>query len=188
MSRVVLLNSGGIDSRVSAAMLVASGMEPHSLTLDWNPAARDRVLAAAQVTADTYCVDHLVFAYPVDWMRHSEQLGRIRMPYAVHAAVALGAQYALQVDAMYVATGGRKSSVRDPASWHEVMQSALNQSLLSPELIVLTPVFELGDHAVTEKAIELGVDLSTTWSCLAGNEACKTCLSCLRRQKEGIEA
>jgi 7-cyano-7-deazaguanine synthase in queuosine biosynthesis len=185
MSRVVLLNSGGIDSRVAAAMLVASGMEPHSLTLDWNPVARDRVLAAAQTTADAYCASHLVFAYPVDWMLHSDKLGRPRMPYTVHVAVALGAQYALHVDTLYVATGGRKVSVRNPATWHENMQSALNQSRLSPELIVLTPVFELGDSAVTAKAAELGVDLTTTWSCSL-DPACGTCVSCLRREREGV--
>lgn len=185
-NRAVILNSGGIDSRVAAAMLtLQSGMEVHSLTVDWNPAARDRVLASAQVTADVYCASHFVFTYPVDWMLWSDRLGKRRMPYTVHAAIALGAQYALHVGTTWLATGGRADSIRDPDNWSSNMQAALNQSKISPELVVLGPVFRMTADEVSAKAAELGVDLTTTWSC-AEPEECGTCSSCNRRRSQGL--
>jgi 7-cyano-7-deazaguanine synthase in queuosine biosynthesis len=187
MSRVVLLNSGGIDSRVAAAMLVVSGMEVHSLTIDWNPGARERVLRAARLTADSYCASHFEFAYSVDWMTWSDKLGRVRMPFAVLAAVALGAQYAVTLgpDVTWLATGRRYQSVEVPGSSTEEMNRVLTQSRLSQTLVLLNPVFDFSDSRVDEKAAELGVDLTTTVSCLAAEE-CGTCVSCQRRRRFGL--
>lgn len=187
MSGVVLLNSGGIDSRVSAAMLRESGMEIHSLFLDWAPQGRERFRAAASRTASMYAFTHIEFAYPVDWMRHSEKLGRTRMPFAVFAAVAIGAQYAAQIDALWVATGRRYPSLEVPDGSTDQMQEVLNQSRISDKLVLLNPVFLMDDDAVDAKARELGVDLTGSASCLEPTP-CGACPDCRRRTRFNYEA
>jgi len=185
MTEVVLLNSGGIDSRVVAAMLKASEATVHSLTLDWNPGARHRVLPAALATAGMYADSHFVFEYPVDWMLWSSVIRRVRMPFAAFAAVAIGSQYAAQRDVSWVATGRRYQSVEVPAGSTDQMQEVLNQSRLSSKLVLLSPVFDLDDAGVNAKALELGVDLTSTESCLEP-ERCATCASCKRRERFGL--
>lgn len=185
--KVVLLNSGGLDSRVSAAMLDASGMTVHSLFLDWAPGGRDRFRRAAQRTADLYAVSHLEFPYPVDWMLFSERLGRVRMPFAVFAAVAIGAQYAASKGIVWVATGRRKHSVEVPEGSTDQMQEVLNQSRVSEKLVLLNPVFDLDDDGVDAKARELGVDLTGSASCMEPTP-CSACPDCRRRVRFHYEA
>ena len=187
MADVVLLNSGGIDSRVSAAMLVASGMTVHSLFLDWAPGGRRRFRAAAHRTALLYAATHVEFRYPVNWMTHSERLGRVRMPFAVFAAVALGAQYAASLGAGWVATGRRFQSLEVPDGSTDQMQEVLNQSRVSDKLVLLNPVFAMDDDAVDAKARELGVDLTGSASCLEPTP-CGACPDCRRRKRFNYEA
>lgn len=183
--RVVLLNSGGIDSRVSAALLAESGMEVHSLTVDWNPYAREAILPAAQATADTYCASHTVLDFPVDWMRWSDLLKKKRMPYTVYVVLGLGAQYAVTLDATWIATGNRKGTSKDPLEWLEIMHRAINQSRVSPEMTILSPVFHLPDEDVDALAKSMSVDLTTTYSCSV-YPACGDCVSCARRRVYGL--
>lgn len=186
MTAVVLLNSGGVDSRVSAAMLVASGMEVHSLTLDWNPSARGRVLRAAEQTAKLYAVDHTVFPYPFDWMTYSAALKRKRMPFVVFTAVAIGAQYAATRDILWLATGRRGATVEVPSTSTDQMQEVLNQSRVSDKITLLNPVFDMRDADIDAKARELNVELRGTVSCLEAVE-CGVCVSCERRRRYGYE-
>lgn len=182
MSDVVLLNSGGIDSRVTAAMLVASGMEVHSLFIDWAPEGRERFSAAARKTADLYAASHLEFLYPVNWMLYSDKLKRVRMPFAVFTAVALGAQYAANLGVEWVATGRRYQSVEVPESSTDQMQEVLNQSRVSSKLVLLNPVFTMEEEGVDAKAKELGVDLTGSASCLEPTP-CGVCPDCNRRER-----
>jgi 7-cyano-7-deazaguanine synthase in queuosine biosynthesis len=169
-------------------MLVRSGMAVHSLFLDWTPGpARFRLTAAARRTADLYATTHVEFAYPVDWMKRSEQLGRVRMPFTVFAAVALGAQYAASLDVLWLATGRRRGSVEAPDGSTDQMQQVLNQSRISEKLVLLAPVFDLDDDGVDAKAKELGVDLAGSASCLEPTP-CGACLDCRRRRRFGYEA
>jgi 7-cyano-7-deazaguanine synthase in queuosine biosynthesis len=168
-------------------MLVQSGMAVHSLFLDWAPAGRDRFRAAAQRTADLYATSHIEFAYPVDWMLRSEQLGRVRMPFPVFAAVAIGAQYAAVRGVGWVATGRRRQSVEVPEGSTDQMQEVLNQSRVSAKLVLVNPVFDLDDEGVDAKAGELGVDLTGSASCLEPTP-CGSCPDCRRRRRFSYEA
>jgi len=182
VNSVVLLNSGGIDSRVSAALLRRSGMDIHSLFIDWNRAARERSLQAAQATADMYCTDHLVFQYPdVDWMQWRPLIGKHGMPYTAQASLVIGAQYAAVLGTPWIASGVRREIARTKDLWVTIQTDALNEAAgFGLECVVLTPVWEMTDDQVWEEAERMGVDLSSTWSCCEF-PACGTCADCKRR-------
>lgn len=185
MPRAVLLNSGGIDSRVSAAMLRASGdWEVHSLFIDWNPTVRDAAGLAARITADTYCDHHEVFAWPVDWMTWYPNLRKSTTPYAHLGTFALAAPFAQHVGADYIVSGVRREVSMDPA-WFDAMKVVLNGNAFAGGKVFLVPVYEMTNEEVTAKAAELGVDLATTYSCTAW-PACGECASCRRRAAEGL--
>lgn len=185
MTEVVLLNSGGIDSRVAAAMLKAAGMTVHSLTLDWNFDARDRSLTAAKLTADLYCETHFVFTYPVDWRRWNEKLGKRSMPYTASTLHALAAQYSAQIDTPWIASGIRAEITDDPSHWRDRVMGGINTTGPSAKVVILAPLFDMKPVDVTAKALELGVDLTTTWSCTEP-VACETCSSCKRRRSQNL--
>jgi 7-cyano-7-deazaguanine synthase in queuosine biosynthesis len=182
--RVVLLNSGGIDSRVSAAMLVVSGMEPHSLFIDWNPPVSSDAGAAARRTADTYCASHEVFAWPVDWRAWYPTLLKRTTPYANIGCLTLGVQYAQHLETEFVASGIRRE-VHASDDWLEAFQVILNLNTFAGGKALLRPVYEMSAAEVSVKARELGVDMDSTWSCWDSPQ-CGECSSCRRRVAEGL--
>lgn len=62
MPKVVLLNSGGLDSAMVAKYLYSKGYEVHSLFIDSNQINREATLKASQTTADRYCVSHKIIS------------------------------------------------------------------------------------------------------------------------------
>jgi 7-cyano-7-deazaguanine synthase in queuosine biosynthesis len=59
--KVVLLNSGGLDSALKAKELKNAGHEVHSLFLEFaGQLGLDKIKVAAQTTADNYCDSHYI--------------------------------------------------------------------------------------------------------------------------------
>lgn len=184
MDKVVLLNSGGIDSRVSAAMLEVSGMEIHSLFIDWNPTCSITACLAAEETADLYCKSHTVFPWPVDWMTYYPNLKKSTTPFAALGTFSLGVQYAHHIGANYVASGIRREiSVDD--NWLESLRTVINANAFAEPKVLLLPVYDMTNNQVTETAIQLGVNLVTTYSCTVV-PPCGECRSCDRRKEQGL--
>ncbi len=64
------------------------------------------------------------------------------------------------------------------------MQAAIQSGTKAGNLKILTPVIELTKAQIVKKAVEIGVDLSLTWSCYKNEEqACGVCDSCRLRLK-----
>lgn len=183
MADVVLLNSGGIDSRVAAAMLRASGASVHSLFIDWNPASSFEAGRAARGTADAYCAGHEVFRWPVDWRTWYPSLRKATTPYAFLGTLALGVQYAHHMGANFIASGVRRE-VHD-ADVLGIVADLLSANRFGTEKAFLAPVVNMSEADVTAKARELGVDLDSTWSCPEAPQ-CGQCSSCQRRVREGV--
>jgi 7-cyano-7-deazaguanine synthase in queuosine biosynthesis len=173
--KVVLMNSGGIDSRVSAAALAADGHEVYSLYVNWNPRNRQAAQEAARVTADTYCVRHEVLPWGADWMSRMS-FGGIGMPFTAGLSVAVPAAYACHVDAQAVASGLLR---QEAASGGRATATALlHGSVYSGTFDLLLPVWEMSESEVAATAVRLGVDLLTTYSCNEGEEPCGRCVHC----------
>jgi len=184
MTTVVLLNSGGVDSRVVAAMLKASDMEIHSLFIDWHFGVSAEAGAAAKLTADTYAVDHEVIRFPLDWTRWHDRLGRRWFPFTGPTAIAIGSSYAGFMEAEWLAVGVRRESYTDH-TWPEAAQRLLATSGITKPIALLLPVYDMDDAQVAAKGVELGVDMDTTWTCTASPQ-CGTCRGCRRRRDQGL--
>lgn len=184
MTDIVLLNSGGIDSRVTAAMLADIGWTIHSLLIDWNPNASAALQRAAAETADRYCASHTVLPWGLDWRTEFPKLGKLAIPYTALTATVLGAQYAHLKGVDWVATGARSDMAPD-REWVDLLQDILDLNVPTGPKVLLTPVFDMDDFEVRDKARELGVDLTTTVSC-PEDPPCGTCKSCRRRARVGL--
>jgi len=182
--KAVLLNSGGIDSRVSAAILADIGWELHSLFIDWNPTSSIQSGICARNTADRYCASHTVFAWPMDWMTWYPQLRKSTTPYALLGTYSLAAPYAQHIGADYIASGIRKEVVTS-AEWLDAMRTILNVNKFADSKVFLLPVYDLSNDEVTSKGRELGVDMDSTWSCTVSPQ-CGECESCRRRKGQSL--
>ncbi len=185
MADVVLLNSGGIDSRVTAAMLVASGMTVHSLRVDWSPPVSEAAGACARRTADLYCASHAEFPWPVDWLTRFDALGADSIPYTVPVLYLLGAMYAHRLGTEYVATGARREVESHP-SLFDHLSGMLAADRFSGGKALLRPLYDMTADEVDAKGRELGVDMASTWSCTSRAPHCGECGSCRRRVRVGL--
>ena len=177
---VVLLNSGGIDSRVSAALLQAGEHTVHSLYVDWNPRNAIAAKAAAQLTADTYCASHEILPWGADWMSRMS-FGGIGMPFTAGLDVTVGAAFACYRKATGVATGLHSGEAAP--GWREVAQALLNGSVFSGKFELVLPVWEMSEVDVATAAVHLHVDLVTTYSCNESETPCDGCVHCRRRER-----
>lgn len=184
-ARAVLLNSGGIDSRVCAAMLRDAGCwETYSLFIDWNVRARPRANEAAAQTAALYCDSHVEFPYPVDWATLAPTMSKFTTPYANLASLGLATQYAQFLGADYIVSGARREVNRN-ADWRQQFSEAVNGNTMFEPKLYSFPIYDLSNDEVTEKALSLGVDIASTWSC-SQHPACEACASCRRRKGQGL--
>jgi 7-cyano-7-deazaguanine synthase in queuosine biosynthesis len=180
----VLLNSGGIDSRVAAAVLHEQGWTLHSLYHDWT--GTDEQRAASAATAEQYCTSHHVIAWPdPSWVVWVESLGKRALPHATFTTALLGAMYATKIGVLSVATGARRDSAFD--GWRDAFQELLNSSRFFPDKLVVTPLWDLRDSEVTFIGRTGNVDLDSTWSCPEAPQ-CGACASCRRRLEQGIRS
>jgi 7-cyano-7-deazaguanine synthase in queuosine biosynthesis len=185
MSEIVLLNSGGIDSRVSAAMLFDIGWDVHSLFLDWNPASLPGMANAALATADSYCASHTVFKYPADFTVWLPPLRKRTMSFASLATTIIGIQFAYSEKISYVANGSRRECNRD-REWVQKLSDIVNgNAFIEDGINLIFPVLNMNNDEVTARGRELGVDLESTWSC-PNDPPCGQCESCVRRQEQGL--
>jgi 7-cyano-7-deazaguanine synthase in queuosine biosynthesis len=65
MSKILLANSGGLDSAIIARKLHEDGYEVHSLYVNSHCLGWEQAMLSAQETADRYCVSHKVI--DIDW-------------------------------------------------------------------------------------------------------------------------
>jgi 7-cyano-7-deazaguanine synthase in queuosine biosynthesis len=88
MKKVLVLNSGGLDSAIMCKKLHDEGFDVVSLYVDTNTISRTQTMAAAQETADRYCSEHIV--QPISYGEHSDYLCKGAEHWTYDEAVANG--------------------------------------------------------------------------------------------------
>ena len=178
-TEAVLLNSGGIDSRVAGWMMHRMGWELHSLHIPFNPFNRQACRNAALVTATLYCKTHVVAAEPDDWMRPywGARKGWPHTGVYVHL---MGAIYAEYRGIGHVVSGLRRDVMAE--DWRPHMISLLAASRVSDSAVLVMPLLEeIAPDAGIRRAEELGVDVSDTHSCWI-DPPCGECAKCEARR------
>lgn len=179
--KAILLNSGGIDSRVTAAILRSQGYTLHSLHIHLNKKNDVKTLEAASRTARLYCQDHFIFEYPTDWnIKKGIFYG---IPFTFLVTHSIGAPYA------YIKGGdlasGYKSSKKNPEEVHSLLQQLLDKSLYTSSVKFITPLLNKSFSEVQELAKNYNVPLEDTYSCTQ-YPPCGKCASCSLRRKVGL--
>lgn len=183
--KACLLNSGGIDSRVTAKIAKDLGYELYSFYIE-HPHVSKGAKPAAKRTADLYCISHEVFTYPKDWFLKKKDNGYTgnHFPMSGPTSHVLGAQYAAFMEIEYVFTGlkkeGRLINVGDLIM--EICKGGTVRQLIP---IFSMPLYDLTTAQVVEKAKELGVPLDDTQSC-NHYPPCGICHKCKLRKEVGL--
>jgi 7-cyano-7-deazaguanine synthase in queuosine biosynthesis len=184
MAEAVLLNSGGIDSRVVAHMMHEKGWELHSLHVPWNAHNRDASIEAAQRTADRYCKGHLVANQPNDWVlgKDGTPVGLTHTEGYMHI---LAATYAHHLGAEYVVSGLHQDAVT--GDWRRAFLDLLGAAKMRKPPVFVFPLYDSEDwDAGARRAKELGLDVSDTVSCWQ-YPPCGECQKCHIRKEYGID-
>jgi 7-cyano-7-deazaguanine synthase in queuosine biosynthesis len=173
----VLLNSGGIDSRVTAALLKKQGYVLHSLFVHLNKRNDKATIPAAEETARLYCADRFVFEYPVDWWMQKKR-DWSGVPFTMASTHVIAAQYAHFLECSMIASGVRRENA-DPQRV-EHLRRVLESAAMTNPITLLTPLYELADSQMDKT-----IDLTDTYSC-NHYPPCGKCMACIRRGKLGL--
>jgi 7-cyano-7-deazaguanine synthase in queuosine biosynthesis len=201
MARVLLQNSGGLDSIVTAAILHQQGHEVYSVFIDMGQPSRERAMISAQNIADRFCIDHEVITIRSnkrDCFATSNHLSEeeakklpMRVPFGSTTTTAISSLVVCNDRIPYVASG-TKGSIR-----LEHSQSTQRENLRrifanidgkETGFTITHPLEGLDFGGTITKAYELGLtkeDLGSTVSCNL-KEPCGKCYKCIERAKYGI--
>jgi 7-cyano-7-deazaguanine synthase in queuosine biosynthesis len=179
VTEAVLLNSGGIDSRVAAHIMTSEdyGWHLHSLHIPFNPHNKGACRKAAQKTARQYCVEHYEAREPDNWITQFK--GFWGLPHTGIYVHLMGAIYAVSKDIQWVVSGYRKDVMA--FDWTRTLTELLSASKVHRPAAIVMPLKEsVAADAGIRMAKDLDVDISDTHSCWT-DPPCGTCHKCKAR-------
>lgn len=179
--RVLLLNSGGLDSAMIAKYLHGQGVEVWSLYVDTGAENRIQAMIAAQETADRYCANH--FVATVDLGQSSSQVRADGFLYSIPASSLIlsgvAVSYAMLNGILEIHLGSKQNTSSERLDLMNQMIDGTNMNYPRPHLNML-----LRDSlSYAQNTDILGVDysdLSYTHSC-AHDAPCGACFRCTPR-------
>lgn len=186
----IILNSGGPDSRVTAAIAKKMGYKLHSLYIDFNKHNGKGAKPAAARTAKLYCVSHTIAPWDIDWYFPFPDNKYFGYPHTNTFVHLIGSQFALKKEAEigkkveWVFTGSRVDACAPDAltKLHDLLKTVTPHQTAT----FVSPLWNTkGFDDIVNKAKELGVDLKDTWSCNKYPK-CGTCMKCTARAKYGL--
>lgn len=189
--KAVLLNSGGLDTLVSAACGYRLGYEMHSLYVEAGQLHQVRAVASARRIAAKFCVAHKEIAItggpyllndPTSGF-HGSGIPHTRMLMAI-----LGAVQAKTLGYDTVITGIKTSKAGGEFFTHLANLLACAQATVPP--VFVRPVFDLSVAETVAKGYELGLtqaEMAETVSCSRGATPCGSCLRCRERKELGLD-
>lgn len=196
--RVVALVSGGIDSTVLMARLLALGADVLALSVDYGQRHRRELLAAAAVS-EAMCVPHHVLIAPSlvppqmapggppapRGHYQDESMRATVTPHRNLLLIALAASWGAQRGATavaYAAHAGDHAIYPDcRPEFALVLGRLLRLSHYEP-LELLAPFLSATKGDIVRAGHELGAPLHLTWSCYeGGSRHCARCGTCVER-------
>lgn len=182
MTRAILLNSGGIDSRIAAAQFAGFGWELHSLYIV-DPRNDDASMAAAEETALLYCASHRIDPYYGPICAGNSEEDRL-LPWFTLYAIVRGAQWAADMGIEHVLSGHKRDIQND--AFKDAIQTVLTTSTRTKSVVVHFPLWELTDwNDLMIRARGVGANLQGTYSCRTYPE-CGKCTRCVERARAGL--
>ena len=204
-SRAVVLLSGGLDSTTTLALALAEGRECFALTIRYGQTHAREAEAAVQVAEDLgvarhVCLDIDLAAFggsalvgdgEIPRGRDASDIGEGIPPTYVPARntvfLSLALAWAETLDADEIWIGANVvdySGYPDcrPAflrAFEETARQGTRRGVEGDRPVrVRAPLVEMSKSEIVERAVELGVDLSHTWSCYVPTGAGRPCGEC----------
>lgn len=189
----ILLNSGGPDCRVIAALAREAGVHPLSVYYDLNPHNAAKCVYAAERTAKMFGLEHITLSAP-EWKRNSWTTfpsGFFGYPGYTLELVTSAMTYCLANGARVIWAGFR-DGVGNNNEWlttlgQLVMTAGPANDHDNPVMLHL-PLLGFGNSYINtiQLATKYNIDLSDTWSC--NRYPCLGCIKCKQRMECGIDA
>ena len=214
--RAVVLLSGGLDSATALACARAEGFDCHALTVDYGQRHRLEIDAARRVAAGQRVREHVVIALDlrrfggsaltadvdVPMGRRLEDMIDIPLTYVparntIFLSLALA--WAETLGASDIVIGVTSVDYSGyPDCRPEYIQAFEHMANLATKagvegtsrFRIHAPLLRLGKADIVRRAVELGVDLTATWSCYDPQRSrpCGVCDACVLRAKGFAEA
>ena len=209
MKRTVLIHSGGMDSTVLLAHLVAEGREVHALSVDYGQRHRRELAAAAELCAH-YRVSHRVadlrgvtslfganaltdvqVAVPEGHYEEASMKATV-VPNRNMLLIATAAAWAMSLKASYVAYGAHGGDHAIYPDCRPAFADALDKAIRLAdwhEVSLERPFVGMDKTAIVRRGVELGVPFALTWSCYVGGDRhCGKCGTCVERKEAFVRA
>ena len=231
----VVLLSGGVDSSTCLALARSQGFACHALTVRYGQRNSPELEAAQAVARSLSAAEHRLVELDLSWIGGSALTSALPVPKSndVQRAgdgrrgsapevpityvparnslfLCLGAAWAEVLGTPHLFIGVNQidySGYPDcrPA-FVEAMQRALRLGTRSGDLVIHTPLVDLGKAEILRRGAALGLDYGLTWSCYdpqlppegrwaaadsdsaRAARACGRCDACLHRRKGFVEA
>jgi len=215
--RAVVLLSGGLDSTTALAAARADGFACYALTVDYGQRHRVELEAAARVARALGVRQHVVIAVDlrrfggsaltadlaVPTGRRPSEMTDIPITYVparntVFLALALAWAETLGAQDLVIGVNALDYSGYPDCrpAYIEAFERMANLATRAgvegrSRFRVHAPLVDLTKAGIVRRALELGVDLSLTWSCYdprPGGRPCGACDACILRRKGFAEA
>jgi 7-cyano-7-deazaguanine synthase len=207
--KVVLILSGGLDSSVLLARLLADRHEVHALSVDYGQRHR-RELDAAREIAAHYGVEHRVAdlsglrpllagssqtdaSVPVPHGHYAEESMKATVvPNRNMLLLGAAGAWAISLKADAVAYGAHAGDHAIYPDCRPAFVNALESALLLADwhqVRILRPFIGLTKADIARLGKDLGVPIAKTWSCYEGGDIhCGACGTCWERRESFLLA
>ncbi|MFM9167536.1 MAG: 7-cyano-7-deazaguanine synthase QueC [Verrucomicrobiota bacterium] len=203
MARTALIYSGGVDSTVLLAHLLAEGREVHCLSVDYGQRHR-RELEAARAICAHYGVDHrladlralaplfgsnaLTGGVKVPEGHYEEESMKATVvPNRNMLLISVATAWAVSLKAESVAYGAHGGDHAIYPDCRPEFAEALDRAVRLAdwhEVRLERPFVKMDKAAIVRRGAELDVPFSLTWSCYVGGERhCGKCGTCVERKE-----
>ncbi|MFM8905807.1 MAG: 7-cyano-7-deazaguanine synthase QueC [Verrucomicrobiota bacterium] len=203
MARTALIYSGGVDSTVLLAHLLAEGREVHCLSVDYGQRHR-RELEAARAICAHYGVDHrladlralaplfgsnaLTGGVKVPEGHYEEESMKATVvPNRNMLLISVATAWAVSLRAESVAYGAHGGDHAIYPDCRPEFAEALDRAVRLAdwhEVRLERPFVKMDKAAIVRRGAELDVPFGLTWSCYVGGERhCGKCGTCVERKE-----
>lgn len=208
--RVVVLNSGGLDSAVLLAYLHKYGYKSYSLFFNYGQRAYRNEIRCAYYQHGEYSRNTLSsfteLNVNIPWLsnhglmrtgdKRTEMLEYVPMRNSIFLAYAASLAESLEISNIAIAADGvvdKSLGILEIPDTHEKYLDKMEKALTEgsdlfhnkgKKFNFITPFVGKYKDETVEIGIKLNVDFTATWTCISDEEEpCMSCMSCLNRDR-----
>lgn len=207
MPKAVVLLSGGMDSATCCYEAKSAGYEVYALTVNYGQRAKKELDAARNVANMVGAIKHIVYnmdltlwggsaltdtsiGIPTGGVSDGIPVTYVPARNTIMLSLALSWAEVLGAEAIYIGVNSLDYSGYPDcrpdfiAAFQRMADLATKATVQGEQIKLVAPLQYMSKLNIVNRAIELGLDIGTTWSCYADGDApCGVCDSCRLREE-----